>query len=190
MDKTLNKAVDIIFAGDFNANLLNYKTDNHITNLANTLISLGQLPITTIPTRLTETTATLLDLFCVSNSGDNYKTGVIVTSIADHLPTYYIMEYNLPKPKLTETKNFRIYSDENKETFRKKATEIDWLPLLNDNNPESAFEFFDKKMGQCFEEAFPLKTLKVNKKTCPLKPWITKAILISRQTKEKLLRKN
>ena len=93
-DANLNKAADIILAGDFNINLLKYGQAQDVSDFTETLLALGQLPLTTIPTRITDYNATILDLICSSNTGSQYETGVLVTSIADHLATYYIKNYN------------------------------------------------------------------------------------------------
>ena len=52
-DQLLSKAEEVILMGDFNINLLNH--DNHVgtSNYLNTLLNFGQLPLITLPSRVT-----------------------------------------------------------------------------------------------------------------------------------------
>ena len=68
-DANLNKSADIILAGDFNVNLLKYGQAQDVSNFAESLLALGQLPLTTIPTRISDYNATLLDIICSNNTG-------------------------------------------------------------------------------------------------------------------------
>ena len=53
LDQLLSKAEEGILMGDFNINLLNH--DNHVgtSNYLNTLLNFGQLPLITLPSRVT-----------------------------------------------------------------------------------------------------------------------------------------
>ena len=55
-----------------------------------TLLSHGQLPLITLPTRITPTSATLIDHISTSHRADYYDTGIIHSSLSDHLPVFYI----------------------------------------------------------------------------------------------------
>ena len=49
-------------------------------------------PQITLPTRLTEKTATLIDNIFVKGQTQNYNSGNITTSISDYLPQFIIIE--------------------------------------------------------------------------------------------------
>ena len=68
------------------------------------------------------------------------------------------------------------------------TTQTDWEPVLSDYSASTAFNKYNEMMVNNFEAAFPLTTSRVTKKHCPLNPWTTEAILISRRQKEKLFK--
>ena len=66
----------------------------NVNKFLDNLISQGQLPLTTHPTRILKKKATLLDIISVSSRATVYKTGIIATSIADHFPVFCIQFFN------------------------------------------------------------------------------------------------
>lgn len=81
-----SKSKDIILTGDFNIDLLKVN-DHHETNIFyNSLIAHHFLPTITKPTRLTQTSKTLIDnLFC-TNWSRLLMASIILSDISDHLP--------------------------------------------------------------------------------------------------------
>ena len=92
-DKSLNRAKNIFFTGDFNVNLLNYKQDREISRFLDNLLQDGQLPLITHPTRIASRVATLLDFISVSNTDFDYNTGILTIPIADHFPVFYVQNF-------------------------------------------------------------------------------------------------
>ena len=70
------------------------KNHNHTNNYVNTLLSNGLLPLITLPTRITQTSATIIDHISTSHKSDRYVTGVLISSLSDHLPIFYIRDGN------------------------------------------------------------------------------------------------
>ena len=73
----------VVLTGDFNINLLNFRTNSSINNFIDNLISNGYLPKITIPTRLTQCKGTLIDNFFVkfSDNQSNTTARVLRTNI-------------------------------------------------------------------------------------------------------------
>ena len=88
-NKDFNKAADVILLGDFNVNSVDYNCNTLVSKFIDCFISNNQLPITLHPTRLASRTATLLDFFAIKNIDNEFQTGIITTSLADHFPIYY-----------------------------------------------------------------------------------------------------
>ena len=76
--------------GDFNVNLISYTIK---TQHRGTYVFLEQHfnPNFTLPTRITEKTATLIDNIFVNGQTQKYNSGNITTSISDHLPQFIII---------------------------------------------------------------------------------------------------
>ena len=70
------------------------------------MFSCGLLPVITRPTRLHHTSATLIDHIFESNKTKRHIAGIIVCSISDHFPTFYIEECKTEKvnPKPFKTR--------------------------------------------------------------------------------------
>ena len=84
-------------------------TINDTSNCVDALFDLGFYPLINIPTRITATTAKVLD-HCWTNINDmSVKSGVILEQISDHLPVFFNF-----KTKITLENNFiekRIFSE-------------------------------------------------------------------------------
>ena len=92
-NKDLKNAKDIIICGDFNIDLL--KSQSHIGSgvYLDTLLEQGILPLITLPTRIFNRSASLIDHIATNISDDSYDTGIIVSDISDHFPVFYIRHF-------------------------------------------------------------------------------------------------
>ena len=101
-----NKNKECIIAGDFNLNLLDINRKPIVCNFFDTFITENFLPTITVPTRITASSATLIDNLFKKVTNKNYKTssGVITTKISDHFPCYTMI--NLPLKPIYESSNY------------------------------------------------------------------------------------
>ena len=81
-----------LLTGDFNVNLINYNIKRGTYNFLELLFNHNFPPQITLPTRVTEKSATLIDNIFVNNPSFKYLSGNITTSISDHLPQFVISE--------------------------------------------------------------------------------------------------
>ena len=102
---------DIIMLGDFNVNVLAAKDPlrQQLIRFAN-LHYLEQLIKT--PTRITEKSATAIDLLFVSNYHRIIDSGVLHPSLSDHSLIYCILKAGVPKlpPRIIEYTSYKNYS--------------------------------------------------------------------------------
>ena len=77
-------------------------------------------PQITLPTRITEKTATLIDNIFVNGQTQKYNSGNITMSISDHLPQFIIIENGKgDKPtNKTARKTYRDYKNFDMESFK------------------------------------------------------------------------
>ena len=79
--------------GDFNIDLLKYECCNYSNNFFNQLSSSGYMPLITKPTRVTKSTATLIDNIFTNNANKTgHQSGILLNDISDHLPIFTITE--------------------------------------------------------------------------------------------------
>ena len=184
----LNKAKNLIVTGDFNIDLLKANGNKHYSNFTDSIIAAGLLPLITHPTRFAGLSASLLDLICCSKTDNDYKAGIIVSSVSDHLPVFLIHDVPAPPTKEKFIKT-RVYSEENKNAFVEQVRAANWDIFFLSSYPDECTEIFVNRLTECHETAFPMKIIKPNKKFNPLQPWMSTGILTSRKAKEKLFNK-
>ena len=178
---------EIIIAGDFNINLIRFNEHALTNDFLNTLISHSFLPLISLPSRITQTSANLIDNIFSNKQTNSFESGLIYSSISDHLPVFYL---NVSKEK-THTKveiMKRNMSKPNINIFKQSLIQNNWLPVLNDFNPNTAFSKFSSDIENNFEKCFPFERVRQNRRKNPLNAWMTKDLLKLRKTKEQLFK--
>ena len=137
-----NKIFYII--GDFNLNCLNFEESAEIRQFYNGIFEHGAIPLITRPTRVTKTSATLIDniltncLFEISSI-----KGIIKTSISDHFPIFAAIstsKIKQPTKKIIIKK--RIFSVSSKNDFRIELFQTDWSFLNNGSDANTLYTEF------------------------------------------------
>ncbi len=138
------------------------------------------------PTRVTTTTASLIDNI-YTNMPDLYnrnKSGLLLTRITDHYPTFTIRtntEFQ-SKPKYRKRINF---SEKNKSNFMKILKKHQWEDLYQIDNAHIAFTNFYSNIKSYFDHCFPMENIKITYKN--RHPWISLDIKKEIKIREELL---
>ena len=91
-------AQDVILLGDININLIKHTSHNETQIYLDTLLKNGYMPLISLPTRITDTSATLIDHILTNiNEIDSLETAVIVSHVSDHLPIFMLRHSNINK---------------------------------------------------------------------------------------------
>lgn len=80
----------LVSAGDFNIDMVGQSTSQQAMNTL--ILSNGFDSVITSPTRITENSATLLDLFVTNINRNTGSTGVLSDDISDHLPIFLFIK--------------------------------------------------------------------------------------------------
>ena len=87
--KDINGTVYIM--GDFNLNLINISEHIPTSDFVELMFSYSFSPLINKPTRLAETSATLINnIFCNSSDKSKCFNGIINTDVSDHFPIFTI----------------------------------------------------------------------------------------------------
>ena len=117
-----------ILMGDFNADLLKTDSDLDIENFFNFLSSLGFRPLILQPTRVTSSSATLIDNIFINSLETESFGGNITTSISDHFSQFCMIDI-LKKAKHVSVplkqRTFRNFNDD--------EVSADMLKILQSN---------------------------------------------------------
>ena len=130
-------------------------TFNYFTSLA----ANNFRPYISTPTRLTDTTATMIDHIFVKTVQEHMHTkmesGNLYSDITDHLPNFIMW-----KKQREHTGNdrplIRIYSDKNLKSFQNTLEGSNWDSIVTGENSDEMCENFYNHVLKKFDECFPL----------------------------------
>ena len=189
LDKISKEKKYCIMMGDFNINLLNFESHLPTDDFINTLGSYFFLPQILQPTRVTDHSATLIDNIFF-NSLEHYSvSGNIVHDLTDHFPNFLIINKFSHLPSKTKIYK-RDYSHFNDSALVDEIRFIDWSTVLSDSyDVNTLFNSFYLKLSNIVDKHVPLKMLQKKEIKFMSKPWITPAIKVSIDRKNKLYKK-
>ena len=104
------KSIKTIFVcGDFNIYLL--KTHNNTKQFLDTMYSLGLYPLIDKPTRITDSSITLIDNIFTNELHFTLTSGIMFNDISDRLPVFAPCEYNVSTYNVKEFQLIRKMKD-------------------------------------------------------------------------------
>ena len=104
--------------GDCNINILNYESHRLTGDFVDLLSSYSFLPLITRPTRITASSATLIDNIFTNHieNLDHSTQGLLVTDVSDHYPIFHINKrLYIGESDIYVTK--RIFSEKKQASF-------------------------------------------------------------------------
>ena len=179
--KTLNKYNgNTILGMDHNLDFL--KLDKHKAtgeflelNLDNNL-----LPCITRPTRITKSSATLIDnIFINLKLHEDCRTSIITIDLSDHLPCLLTVP-DIYTTKKVMMKTSRKFTDKNVSHIISDVSSINWNTKLNVKSSNDSFTEFHKTLTDTIDRHAPPRTVMIRTKKKP-NPWITKGTINSCQ---------
>lgn len=177
----------VIILGDLNINILN-QTDS-VRDFLDILSLNGFSNLIDVPTRITATSESLIDLCLTNLDKSDVNAGVLTTAISDHMSLYCLIpKHSVHRVKPIATSySIRPITTSCINNFRQLVSSIDWGRIMQETDPNAIYgAFFDKIIG-AYDRAFPTKIIKKSKKA--RKPWITNALLRRIKEKNKLFHK-
>ena len=164
---------DILILGDFN---VDFHCDSRCQTSKRSLVNFanlyGLVQLIKKPTRLTETTKTILDLIFVNNEHGIIDSGIVPISISDHSLVYCILKTGVKKapPKVIE---YRSYAHFNTDAFIKDLKHVPWFECENESNVDDAVLTWNKLFTSIADAHAPIKRQRI----CGNKiPWMTSKI--------------
>ena len=173
LDVVRNENKLCIISGDYNIDLLKAEVDNSVHDLIATFNT--QLFFNTIvkPTRVTSTSATLIDHIWTNNFNNNIKNGIIYTDISDHFPVFSVFKINSCKVKDSKISiTYRDFSEANISLFKDCISNVCWDLAYASSNPNVIYDNFVNIFNACFNKFFPVNVKQIKRKSYA-KPYIT-----------------
>ena len=177
-----NQPCETVVMGDFNVNLLDYEGSFPADFLSDMLAS-GLLPSVTIPTRVTEKSATLIDNIFSSMTFQN--SFVIVSDISDHFPVLSdLLLPNMQGPRSSRSTSPYFVTEKNLEALKTKLQECSWEFIDEKDDLDSSFDKFYSKVKDCFIECCTRRpSNQPRRKNEPFNRWMTEGLLTSSSRK-------
>ena len=144
LTKLKNK--EIILGMDHNINLLRHDVHPRTQDFIELNLDMNLLPVITKPTRVTSTSATLIDNIFVSNKLQHcIKAGVIVTDLSDHFPCILtVTDFNQSNTNQTKIIKRKL-NKKNLDKIKNDIGDIDWEIELNNLDTNKSFEKLHNK---------------------------------------------
>ena len=185
---------ELIFAGDFNINLLKINDNEVYSNFFDTLISHSLYPQITLPTRFTRTNGTLIDnFFCKLNKTIlESKTGILTNKLSDHQPYFISLKITQKKELLPKYVKIHIVSIEAMHNVRHEIKSEEIYNKFNKKptaDPNSNYTTLCKEILRSKNKHMPSKWVKFNKYKHKKSSWITQGLLKSIKYRDKLYKR-
>ena len=186
VDKINAENKDIIIGTDQNLDYLKYDKHSNTEKLLNLNLSIGLLPTITKPTRITYSSATLIDnIYVKSKYVSKTKSAILTTDISDHFPCLLFIENDIRKNKEPLQFEQRKLTKEVIENIKADLQLLDW-DLLNDKDINDGYDFLVSSINKSLDQFAPLKKVTIPAKYVINEPWMTKGLIKSSSTCDRL----
>lgn len=171
----------VLFGGDFNVDFLNKNSLNF--NLFNSLLNkYGLHQLIEHPTRITDTSSTLIDIIISSSLDLTLNTDVLnMDGISDHC----LVKCNLKIKKLRQPTifhTFRDFSKFNYDSFLGDLSLIDFDNIYSLESVDEMINFWNVNLLHLFDKHAPFKSVRITK---PRAPWLTDNLKIMMKVRDK-----
>ena len=185
-DKLTKENKPSVISGDFNLNLIKYTQNRGVNQFLENILSNNFIPHITLPTRVTEKSATLIDNIFTNNYEHNCVSGNITTYISGHLPQFLSIEDLKQTPnKEIPTIRFRDYKNFNDDAFKAELSELDWSLVTENSEVNLGFETFLRLVNRILDKHVPTKIIEKKENKITSKPWVTRGIKTSMKIRDK-----
>ena len=178
---------DYCILGDFNIDFLKIKQNEAIRKYANTLISCCVKCAINQPTRVTNTSKTLIDHIYFNSFQKVNCSGTLVSDISDHYPIFAVIPFDNSTKVKTDNFFKRNLTNFNIENFLCQLDSQVNKIIVSDTSPiDKQFEIFLNSFAKVIDEHAPLRNATRKEKKLKLKPWLSSGILKSIKAKNKM----
>ena len=178
------QSTHVYFVGDFNIDLMS--PNSLATEFINTCHLNSYSPLITLPSRITDESATLIDHIWTNQLYDCWS-GILDCTATDHFPVFTKIRVNFQINQFVR-KKFRDHSDENIALLETEITNcLDIFNNINNQNINLKTEFFSNTLYNLYNKYCPIKEKNISFKRLQ-KPWISDELLAGIKLKHSLFK--
>lgn len=175
---------ELIILGDFNIDLINMNTS--ACTMLDMFMNNQLFSQITVPTRVTETSNTLIDHVYKKVSSQKCLAGTLINDITDHYINFVFTSIVKHNPQQSKYVSYRSFTESNLNSFNNQLRQTDWSPVFDSNDPNDSYKIFYSLYKHALDKTIPLKTRKFNRLKHKKQGWMTRGILTSIKNKTKL----
>lgn len=166
---------DVVILGDLNANMMPNsklpKKDKQL--LLNFSRAFDFTQLIKEPTRISDTSRTLIDLIFVNNEHRIVKSGVVPFPLSDHYLVFCILKTGVHTKAHPRMFEYRSYKNFDANSFNEDLRNVPWHVVDNENNIDDALLTWNKLFSEVADDHAPVKRRRV--KGTPI-PWMNSKI--------------
>ncbi|XP_068690306.1 uncharacterized protein [Montipora foliosa] len=163
---------ELILVGDLNCDVSKVSFDPHTRQLI-FLCSLYQTDqLIDKPTRVTDTSAAMIDLVLTNVKENIHASGVIHLGISDPSLIYAVRKFMLPKPN-PGVREIRDYKHFDAELFVEDLSRMPWNAIQQFNNPNTCWNVWKSFFTDTLNRHAPIQHKRTRRNSVP---WITPRI--------------
>lgn len=166
-----SKTTEFYLLGDLNCDMIAERYDNNTRKLMSIADVYGLTQLITEPTRITPTSATLIDLIYTNSPDKVAYSGVCHISISDHCMVFVYRK--LSGSRMSNGHNTIIYRNFRKfsrDSFRNDIASQNWDQVYNSSDPNEMWLQWKRIFLSIVDKHAPLRKLRVRARSSP---WIT-----------------
>ena len=136
---------------------------------------MGLFPLFTKPSRITNHSATLIDMFTNQTQYKNIS-GLIINDITDHLPIFTLYEQKIKRNENSQIVYRRNIDEKSIQLLNKTLSEHSWQEVFLENDVNVCYDSFLETVESALDQICPMDKKEFK---CKLqnKPWLTKSLI-------------
>ena len=167
----------IILGLDHNLDLLKLSQHTMTNKFIQSNLDFGLMPTITRPTRITQTSATLIHNIIVSqNLCGSFISSILINDMSDHLPTACVIPSLIPSKKEPVAITSRDTRPKSMRAFIKQLSETNWAEIINSDSCSENMETFTNTLAKTIDQCIPECTRYVNHRSLRRESWLTSGL--------------
>ena len=114
-------------------------------------------PLISKPTRITSSTATLIDKIFTNNLEHSMNSGILYTDLSNHLPIFQVTHLKLDAESFRQKRLARLINSATIAAFRSSLETTDWSLINNSDSTIDSYDTFSSLLISGYHKSFPLE---------------------------------
>ena len=189
VNKICNENKNLVIGTDQNLDYLKLHQHANTAKFLETNLNANLIPTISKPTRITHTSATLIDNIYVSSAlYDHTTSAILVSDISDHFPCLNLIGNSGVEPRTPLVFRSRKINDATIEQVKQRLENVNW-DCLNSLDADSGYNYIIENVESKLNEVAPERTIVIPFEKVIREPWMTQGLVKSSFEKDKLFKK-